>query len=168
MAGAVKAVLGLGGNLGDPAEAFRQAAELLATEEGIEILASAPLYRSAPWGNTDQPEFLNSALLVETELSPRQMLKTILKVEQKLGRVRSERWGPRLIDIDVLVWDEAEISEEALAIPHPHLSERGFALKPLADLWPEAKVKGRTARALLAEVDTSDLVEAAPGGWHRG
>jgi len=169
VAGALKparAVLGLGGNLGEPEEAFRQTAALLAAEKGVTVLASAPLYRSAPWGKTDQPEFLNSALLVETALTPGELLETILKVERKLGRVRTERWGPRLIDIDILVLGEEEIAQEALAIPHPHLTERGFALKPLADLWPEILVKGRRVSEWLEEVGTSDLAEAAPGGWH--
>ncbi|WP_034490764.1 2-amino-4-hydroxy-6-hydroxymethyldihydropteridine diphosphokinase [Afifella pfennigii] len=162
----VRAVLGLGGNLGEPAEAFRQAAALLQARDAVKVLASAPIYASAPWGMTDQPDFLNSALLVETTLSPRGLLETILGVERQLGRVRETRWGPRAIDIDILVYGETEVEEAGLAIPHPFLAERAFALKPLCDLWPQAPVRGRPALAWLAELEAAELRPVAPAGWH--
>ncbi|MCT8269030.1 2-amino-4-hydroxy-6-hydroxymethyldihydropteridine diphosphokinase [Afifella sp. JA880] len=165
--GAVKAVLGLGANLGDPADTFRKAAKAIANVDGVTVTAAAPLYVSRPWGKTDQPDFTNSALLIETQLSPRRLLAALLEVEKELGRIRAEPWGPRVIDIDILVYGEELLAEPELSIPHPHLTERSFALKPLVDLWPTAKIGERPASEILARLDLSDLTPAGAGNWHR-
>jgi len=132
-------VVGLGGNLGDVPRAFRRARAMLAKIAGVRVLCSASLYRSAPVGDPDQDWFFNTALLLCVRLSPQAMLAHLQAIEASLGRVRDplRRWGPRTIDLDLLVWDQACIEwGDALIVPHPRLHERRFALAPLAELWP--------------------------------
>ena len=135
----------------------------------IAIVAVSPLYETPPWGKTDQPPFLNAAALIETSLSARGVLDAILAVERKLGRERTERWGPRIVDIDILLFGDEAIDEPKLQVPHPHLHERAFALKPLVDVMPDAAFRGRRAGEWLAEADQAGMTEGrcgrlAPGG----
>jgi len=162
------AILGLGGNLGDPRELMAEAIRQLATDPGIVLESVSALYRTPPWGKTDQPAFLNAAVKVETSLSARQLLDTILAVEKELGRERKERWGPRTIDIDILLYGDARVDEPALEIPHPRLKERAFALAPLIDVAPDAEFSGRPARVWLAESDSGGMIRLAEPGWERG
>jgi 2-amino-4-hydroxy-6-hydroxymethyldihydropteridine diphosphokinase len=149
--------LGLGGNLGDPAAAIDRALGLLAADGAATVVARSRLYRTAPWGDPDQPPFLNACALVETALGPRALLDRCLAVERALGRARDKarRWGPRLIDIDVLFHGDAAIDEPGLALPHPRLFERAFVLVPLAEIAPDRIVLSRriadAAAALGAE-----------------
>ncbi|PWJ38486.1 2-amino-4-hydroxy-6-hydroxymethyldihydropteridine diphosphokinase [Sediminitomix flava] len=128
-----KAFLSLGGNMGDRLQALQDASNELINRVGL-ILKSSSIYETDAWGVTDQPAFYNQVILVETELSPRELLSTILEIEKDLGRVRILKWGQRLIDIDILFYDNEIIEEEGLIVPHPYLHDRMFALAPLAEI----------------------------------
>jgi 2-amino-4-hydroxy-6-hydroxymethyldihydropteridine diphosphokinase len=160
------AVLGLGGNIGDTRHLMAAAIEHLAKNPAIELKAVSALYHTLPWGRTDQPSFLNAAVKIETRLSPQALLKTVLGVEQELGRERAERWGPRTIDIDILIYGTASVDEPGLHIPHPRLKERAFALAPLVDVLPDALVSGRRASEWLTESDRAGMERVAEAGWH--
>jgi 2-amino-4-hydroxy-6-hydroxymethyldihydropteridine diphosphokinase len=137
-----KAYVGLGANIGPREVTLLRAIDLLAAEDGIEVLELSELRETAPVGVVDQPEFLNAAVALETTLSPRELLAVLLRVERELGRVRAERWGPRTIDLDLLVYGEETVDEPGLRVPHPRLHERRFALEPLAELEPELAIPG--------------------------
>jgi len=148
------AYIGLGANLGPREETLRRAVELLGEAEGVEVLAVSQLRETDPVGVVDQPLFLNGAAEVETTRTPRDLLDLLLRVERSLGRAREERWGPRTIDLDLLVYGDEVVDEPGLRVPHPHLHERRFALEPLADLDPELEIPGRGAvSGLLAALD---------------
>jgi 2-amino-4-hydroxy-6-hydroxymethyldihydropteridine diphosphokinase len=163
-----EAVLGLGGNLGDRRAYLAAALAALAADPRIRVLAVSPLYETPPWGKTDQPPFLNAALRIDTTLSPRGLLDAVLAVEAKLGRRRTERWGPRVVDIDILVFGDAALDEPGLHVPHPRLLERAFALRPLVDVAPAAELFGRAARTWLSGLDLAGMREVAPAGWEKG
>jgi 2-amino-4-hydroxy-6-hydroxymethyldihydropteridine diphosphokinase len=148
-----RAFVGLGSNLGDPEELIASALELLAGEEGIEVLAVSSLRETDPVGFEDQPRFLNGAAELATELAPRELLERLLAIERRLGRIRGEgpRFGPRTIDLDLLLYGEETVQEPGLMLPHPRLHERRFVLEPLAELDPALEVPGRgPVQALLA------------------
>ena len=126
-----KAVLLLGGNLGDPAALIVEAENLLAQHAG-HILARSPFYNSEPWGNAEQAVFVNRALLLATPLPPEMLLMRLLETERRLGRIRKERWGPRTIDIDLLCHGQLIRNSTRLKLPHPSLPERRFALLPMS------------------------------------
>jgi 2-amino-4-hydroxy-6-hydroxymethyldihydropteridine diphosphokinase len=153
----VVAALGLGGNVGDVAAAFVAALARLGSAQGVNLIARSLVYRTPPWGKLDQPDFLNLAALVETTLPARALLALCLEVERGLGRERRERWGPRLIDIDVLTYGDATIDEPDLKVPHPRLAERAFALAPLAEIAPRLMVGGRTVADWLTRVDPAGV-----------
>ena len=145
-----RAFVGLGANLGPKEVTILRAVDLLAAEEGIEVLELSELRETDPVGVVDQPEFLNGAVALRTSLSPRELLDVLLRVERELGRVRGARWGPRTIDLDLLVYGDQTVDEPGLRVPHPRLHERRFALEPLAELEPELEIPGlgRVADAL--------------------
>jgi len=149
-----RAYVGLGANLGDREATLRRAVELLRAVRGVEVVAVSSLRETEPVGVVDQPRFLNGAVALETELSPRELLETLLAVERDLGRVRDgERWGPRTVDLDLLVYGDLVVDEHGLHVPHPRLHERAFALEPLAELDPTLEIPGRgKVSALLAEL----------------
>ena len=134
-----RAFVGLGANLGDREASIRRAADLI----GARRLSA--IRETEPWGYEDQPPFLNAAAEVETELSPRELLDVLLDVERVLGRDRSAgvRYGPRVIDLDLLLYGDVLVDEPGLLVPHPHLHERAFALEPMCELDPELVVPGR-------------------------
>ena len=144
----MRAYVGVGANLGDREGTIRRAVELL----GDEVVAVSELRETEPWGYADQPAFLNGALLLETELPPRALLERLLAVERELGRTRDgPRYGPRTIDLDLLLYGDRVVDEPGLTVPHPRLHERAFALEPLLDLDPELVIPGRgRVSALLA------------------
>jgi 2-amino-4-hydroxy-6-hydroxymethyldihydropteridine diphosphokinase len=146
----MKAYIGIGANLGDREAAIAAAIASL----GDEVVAVSQLRETEPWGYAEQPAFLNGAILLETELSPRALLERLLAVEQELGRTREgPRYGPRTIDLDLLLYEGAAVDEPGLQVPHPRLHERAFALEPLLDLDPELELPGRgRVSALLAEL----------------
>ena len=134
---ATEAFLGIGANLGDRAHTLRQAACRLHNTAGIQVVSASPVYASAPVGVTDQPDFLNAVLKIETQLTPRTLLDAMLAIEREFGRVRIKKWGPRTLDLDMLTFGDAIIDEPGLQVPHPHLHKRGFVLAPLCDLFPQ-------------------------------
>jgi 2-amino-4-hydroxy-6-hydroxymethyldihydropteridine diphosphokinase len=148
-----RAYVGLGANLGDREETLRRAAELLAAEPGIEVVAVSSLRETEPVGFVDQPAFLNGACAVETELSPHDLLDRLLAIERALGRERGKgpRWGPRTIDLDLLLYGQETVDEPGLTVPHPRLSERPFALEPLVELDAGLRLPdGRGLQGLLS------------------
>jgi 2-amino-4-hydroxy-6-hydroxymethyldihydropteridine diphosphokinase len=148
-----RAYVGLGANLGDRERTIRRALELLDVEEGIELVAVSTLRETDPVGYADQPPFLNGAAAVDTELAPRELLERLLEVERELGRVRAEgpRYGPRTIDLDLLLYGDLVVDEPGLTVPHPRLAERRFALEPLHELDPDLRLPdGRPVRELLS------------------
>ena len=140
--GVARAFVGIGSNLGDPERQIASALELLGQESGIGVLAVSTLRETEPVGYRDQPNFLNGAAQLETELPPRELLDRLLAIERRLGRVRGEgpRFGPRTIDLDLLVYGSETIDEPGLQVPHPRLAERRFALEPLAELDPGLEI----------------------------
>jgi 2-amino-4-hydroxy-6-hydroxymethyldihydropteridine diphosphokinase len=160
-------VLGLGANLGDRRRTLAAALRRLAEQPGIRVAAVSALYETPPWGKTDQPAFLNAAARIETSLSPRALLDLALEVERSLGRERGERWGPRTLDIDILLFGEEGIDEPGLHVPHPRLHERAFALAPLVDVMPEAEIARRPAAEWLALADSAGMARLAGPGWQR-
>ena len=148
-----RSFVGLGANLEDPRGQIERALELLAAEDGVDLIAVSALRETDPVGYDDQPRFLNGAAELQTSLSARELLERLLAIEQRLGRVRGggPRFGPRTIDLDLLLYGDASIDEKGLQIPHPRLHERRFALEPLADLDPSLEIPGRgPVQALLA------------------
>jgi 2-amino-4-hydroxy-6-hydroxymethyldihydropteridine diphosphokinase len=148
------AFVGIGSNLGVRETHLRTALEALAAEEGIALVAVSRLRETEPVGPVEQGPFLNGAVQVTTELPPRELLARLLNIEERLGRVRGERFGPRTIDLDLLVYGDQIVDEPGLRLPHPRLHERRFALEPLAELAPALVVPGRgPVSALLAELE---------------
>jgi 2-amino-4-hydroxy-6-hydroxymethyldihydropteridine diphosphokinase len=132
-----KAYLLTGGNLGDRGRSLAMARELIGTECG-QIIKNSSLYETAAWGKTNQPAFLNQALEIETALNAKQLIRHILKVEKKMGRVREEKYGERLIDIDIILFNNEIHKTTFLKIPHPEMQNRRFVLVPLAEIAPTA------------------------------
>ena len=149
MGSGVRAYIGLGSNLADREGTIEQAVGLLGAEPGIEVVSVSSLRETEPWGRVAQPAFLNGAVALETTLEPRALLGVLLDVERRLGRVRDERWGPRTIDLDLLLYGDVVLDEPGLTVPHPLLHERAFVLEPLQELDPELAVPGRGSVADL-------------------
>ena len=145
------AYVGLGTNLGDREAMLRRAIDLLG--ERVRVRAVSSIRETEPWGLVDQPPFLNAAVEIDTELGPRELLGLLLELAQLLGRTREgQRYGPRTIDLDLLVYGDEIVEEPGLTVPHPRLHERRFALEPLAELEPELVVPGRgPVRQLLGD-----------------
>jgi 2-amino-4-hydroxy-6-hydroxymethyldihydropteridine diphosphokinase len=146
-----EATLGLGSNIGDKRANITAAIEGL-ERGGVEVLARSHDYRTDPWGPVAQDWFINVCLRVRTDLAPERLLALCQQVERDLGRVREIRYGPRVIDIDILTYDDVEQDDPALTLPHPRLLERAFVLVPLLDVAPDLVVKGRRIADVLAEV----------------
>ena len=153
----VRAWIGLGANLGDPVAQVRDALRDLDAIEATRLVRASSLYRSAPWGDIEQPAFVNAVAEVETRLAPRELLDALLAIEQRRGRIRDgRRWGPRRLDLDLLVHGDRRMAEDGLVLPHPHLAERAFVLMPLAEIAPGLHVPGVGIVAdLLARIDAT-------------
>ena len=156
--------IGLGGNLGDRRETMRSAVEVI--REVIDDVRVSSLYESAAWGVTDQPAFLNAVVRGRTSLKPLDLLDAMQAIENDLGRVREQHWGPRLIDIDILLYGSAVIDEPRLQVPHPYMTQRGFVLRPLADLaagltLPDGSLVGE----LLTTVSQDDVKRIEGPEW---
>ena len=140
----MRAYVGIGANLGNRDETIARALDLLARRAEVDVLQVSTLRETDPVGYAEQPRFLNGAAAVETDLEPQALLDELLAVERELGRTRDgPRFGPRTIDLDLLVYGDREVSEPGLTVPHPRLAERAFALEPLAELDPELEIPGR-------------------------
>lgn len=152
-----RATLGLGGNIGEPRRAMADALRALDGRPDCRVVAVSRLYRTPPWGKTDQDWFFNACAEVETMLGPEALLQVCLEIERMMKRVRNERWGPRTIDIDLLTFDGASVASEILQLPHPRMIERGFVLMPLADFAADLEVQGRTVSEWLGEADVGGI-----------
>lgn len=163
---AVVACVGLGANLGDSARTLAEGLTALGDLPQTQLLRASRLYRTPAWGVTEQPDFINAAAVLETSLSPRALLTAMLQIERAAGRVRrddgSDRWGPRTLDLDLLLYADQVIDEPGLRVPHPHLHERAFALLPLVEIAPETVIPGiGPARDALAAI-ASDTIQPLP------
>ncbi len=132
------------------------------------MVAVSRLYRTPPWGKTDQSFFYNACAILDTRLDPEALLTLCLEIEREMKRVRNERWGPRTIDIDILTYGEVEKSLPSLELPHPRMTERGFVLMPLADIAADLSVGGRTVAEWLKDADVAGIeVADESGDWWR-
>ncbi len=141
--------VGLGGNVGDVLSNMAKALDVLDSEPDVELVAVSPVYKTPPWGITDQDWFLNACAKFETSLEPQAFLDKCLEAEESLKRTRSKRWGPRTIDLDILLFGDVMVSYENLTIPHPRMQERQFVLEPLATLDDGLKIGGKSVGELL-------------------
>ncbi|WP_421593664.1 2-amino-4-hydroxy-6-hydroxymethyldihydropteridine diphosphokinase [Shinella sp. M27] len=158
-----RASLGLGGNIGDPVQSMAEALRALDARPDCRLTAVSRLYRTPPWGKTDQDWFFNACALVETSLAPEALLDTCLGIERDMKRERKERWGPRTIDIDVLTYEGVEQSGGRLELPHPRMTARGFVLMPLSDIARDLIVAGRTIGDWLQDADVAGIEPASAG-----
>jgi 2-amino-4-hydroxy-6-hydroxymethyldihydropteridine diphosphokinase len=154
----IDAILALGTNIGDRAANIDDAIRRLGEDGAIEIVARSKLYRTAPWGVTDQDWFVNACIGIRTGLTPHDLLKRCQAVESDMGRVRIERWGPRIIDVDILTIGDQEIHAPDLVVPHPLIAARAFVLVPLRDVAPELTLGGRSIDDMLRALDASDVI----------
>lgn len=159
--------LGLGGNLGDPRRQIAEALALIAAREIGTIARVSSLWRTPPWGVTDQPAFLNACALIETRLAPYALLTALKAIERDVGRTPGVRWGPRSIDLDILFYDDVALEDATLTVPHKNLFERAFVLAPLAEIAGERMIAGRRVEDALAAVDTAGLERISTPEWLR-
>ena len=156
------AFVGLGGNVGDSAGTLRAAVHRLMTVPRSRLVSASRFYRTPAWGQQNQADFINAVVAIETALPPRVLLDELLNIERDFGRERavdgSGRWGPRVLDLDILLYGGREIDEPGLRVPHPYLHERAFALVPLLDLVSDIDIPGRgSARRALMQVDGAGI-----------
>jgi 2-amino-4-hydroxy-6-hydroxymethyldihydropteridine diphosphokinase len=162
-----KSWLGLGGNLGDPVSAMGQALRALDSRDDISVNAVSPVYNTPPWGKVDQPSFYNACAELVTELEPESLLAACLNIELEMKRERLERWGPRIIDIDVLAFEGiARFESPSLTLPHPRMTERAFVLVPLGDIAPDLDIDGKSVSQWAALADSTGMTKARDdAGW---
>jgi 2-amino-4-hydroxy-6-hydroxymethyldihydropteridine diphosphokinase len=154
-----EAFVALGGNVGDVRSSFDRAIAMLCDGTVVRLVARSADYRTAPWGITDQPPFINAVIAVATSLAPHDLFARALKVERALGRDRSRerRWGPRTIDLDLLAYDDLVVHHTDLTLPHPRLLERAFVLVPLAEIAPDRMIAGIRMSEAAARVGPSGV-----------
>lgn len=155
----VIAYIGLGSNLSDPAQQVRSALATLSSSPEVKLLRSSTLYRSAPMGPPGQPDYVNAVAQLETRLSAHQLLDLLQGIERQQGRIRDQHWGPRTLDLDLLLYGDCRIVDERLTVPHPGMAERAFVLYPLREIAPGLEIPGVGA--------LSDLLDRCPeeGVW---
>ena len=161
----VVAYVGLGGNLGEVAATLRAATEALARLPATRLLCASRLYRTPAWGLEQQPDFINGVVALETRLAPLELLDALLRIEREFGREREgwPRWGPRTLDLDLLLHGEVVVEQDGLRLPHPHLHERAFVLVPLLEIAADILIPGRgLARDALSRLDSASI-EAMEG-----
>ena len=152
-----EAALGLGGNLGDPLQAFARALRSLGDHPAITLGRLSSVYRTKPWGIIEQPDFLNMAVLLSTDLDEVGLLNLCMELERASGRERRERWGPRTLDIDILTFGDLVTDRPSLQLPHPRLAKRAFVLVPLAEIAPELMIGDQSVASLKAGLETDDV-----------
>ena len=165
MTAPVVAFVGLGGNLGEVAATLRAATSALSRLPGTRLLRASRLYRTPAWGLEQQPDFINGVVALETRLAPRELLDALLRIEREFGREREggPRWGPRNLDLDLMLHGEAVVEQDGLRLPHPHLHERAFVLVPLLEIAADILIPGQgSARDALSRLDSS-AIEALEG-----
>jgi 2-amino-4-hydroxy-6-hydroxymethyldihydropteridine diphosphokinase len=160
--------VGIGSNLGDREFLIRKAVESLRQLPQTNVSGVSSLYDTEPVGETEQPPFLNAVAWIETELLPRELLWQMLLIEKRMGRVRSKRWGPRSIDLDLLFYDDELIDEPDLQVPHPEAHRRGFVLYPLLELDPNFRhpVTGETVRRMIQKLPPNPPVRKLGRFWY--
>lgn len=156
----VEAFIALGGNVGDVRSTFELAIPTICGAARATLVARSSDYRTPPWGEPDQPPYINACITIETALAPLALLDALQTVEKTFGRDRAKenRWGPRTLDLDILAYGEDRIDTPGLTIPHPRLFERAFVLVPLAEIAPDRPIGGQTARQALASLQTAEIV----------
>lgn len=160
------ALVALGGNVGDVSATFARAIPELSRSAQAILTARSADYLTPPWGEIDQPPFINACLALETPLGPHALLAALHEVERMFGRdrARETRWGPRTLDLDLIAYDDAQIDTPDLTLPHPRLFERGFVLVPLAEIAPERLIAGRRVRDALKEISQDGIVRLPNDG----
>lgn len=156
----VACFVGLGANLGDARAAVRSGIEALSHVRDTRLLRASGLYRTPAWGMTEQPDFINAVAMLETSLQPADLLEALLAIERRAGRerARDSRWGPRTLDLDLLLYGDHIVDEPGLRVPHPHLHERAFVLVPLLEIAPGIHIPGiGSAADLLATMETAGV-----------
>ena len=156
-----QAWIALGSNLGDSGALLDEALEQIAQLPDSRLLASSKRYRTAPIGGPEQPDYLNAACLIDTQLDPIELLHALQRIEQSAGRVRHERWGPRTLDLDIIAIDDLQSDDPKLTLPHPRAHQRAFVLHPLADLNPQLLIAGRSVQSWLDTV-ADQAIERLP------
>lgn len=160
-----RAYLALGANIGDKEDTMRRAVQMLQAG-GCRLVCASSLYLTKPVGYTDQPDFFNAVISVQTDLTPRQLLQLSQATEQSLGRLRTIHWGPRVIDIDILIYEGVKIDEPDLILPHPLMLQRAFVMAPLAEIAPELHVSERlTASEAVKLIPADGVVQIRDSGW---
>lgn len=146
-----KVLLSAGSNAGDSLNHLNTAVALLNATGFVNVLSSSSVYKTDPWGKTDQEAFYNIALLAECTVDVVELMRIILNTEEKIGRIRLEKWGPRIIDIDIILYGDIVVNTEQVIVPHPHFRDRLFVLKPAAEIAPDLldPVTGKTIKELL-------------------
>jgi 2-amino-4-hydroxy-6-hydroxymethyldihydropteridine diphosphokinase len=151
--------LGFGSNVGDPAANVRRALQEVEARSIARITARSSLWRTAPWGFTEQEDFANLCALAETRLSPAELLAALKRVETDLGRTAGVRWGPRVIDIDILFYDDLKSKDASLTLPHRELFRRAFVLVPLAEIAPDLMIAGRKVEEAAQAIDHAGILK---------
>lgn len=152
-----KAYLSLGSNMGDRRRYLEEAVKRLSSHSDLEVTGVSSFYETDPWGYEDQDAFLNICIEVETDMEPAQLLKVCQSVESGLDRTRTIHWGPRTIDVDILIYGDYTSQSTELTVPHPRMTERGFVLVPLGELAPDLTVNGKKVSDWLLEVDQTGI-----------
>lgn len=164
-----KVYIGLGGNIGDVVSAMVEALGSLAHNEKTRVVGRSSLYGTPPWGDLNQDDFINACALLETTLDANELLIALKNQEKALKRETTQRWGPRTIDLDILIFENVEISTSTLEIPHPRMTERGFVLMPLNDLNSEIMLKDKPISYWLNETDVTGIKKLEDqSGWISG
>ncbi len=156
-----KALIGIGSNLDLPAENCLKAISILSKSKEVRVASQSSLYESEPIGNPDQPWFVNAAVEIQTNLNPEELLQYLLNIENQLGRIRKEKWGPRIIDLDILDYEGQIINSSTLTLPHPEMAQRRFVLEPLSEIAGATihPLKNKTIADLLKEQPNFPIVK---------
>jgi 2-amino-4-hydroxy-6-hydroxymethyldihydropteridine diphosphokinase len=164
----MKAFIGVGSNLGDREANIRQALQFLEQLPETTIVRGSSLYDTEPVGVSDQPNFLNGVVQIETHLAPRQLLWNLMLIERRLGRVRTQQWGPRVIDLDLLLYGEEVVDEDDLQVPHPLMTQRSFVMVPLVEIEPLLvhPVTNQTMLSILQRLGADPLVKHGSRLWN--
>jgi 2-amino-4-hydroxy-6-hydroxymethyldihydropteridine diphosphokinase len=159
-----EALIALGGNVGDVRDTLREALAMLDRGPDVKVVRRSPSYLTPAWGVKDQPPFINCCAVIDTALSPHDLLKRVQEVERAFGRDRANerRWGPRKLDIDIIAYDDVTMNDADLTLPHPRLFERAFVLVPLADIAADRVIAGVSVKDALAKVDATGIERLPP------
>jgi 2-amino-4-hydroxy-6-hydroxymethyldihydropteridine diphosphokinase len=154
---AFNCIIALGSNLGDKAANIATAIAHLTARDDVMLVERSRDYATEPWGKTDQDWFVNAAVAVQTRLDPHALLHRCQEIEREMGRVHTEKWGPRIIDLDLLIYGDEAINTPDLVLPHPYIGERAFVLAPLMDIAPDLKIGGLTVHELYDRIDAEGV-----------